>query len=190
MKISIKQLKDLTDEKILPKKIQEKMLHILNVMPNGPVLLHPKIPNLVHTSTNLAAIKTKEGLIKIITSQRSIQETSKREISQKIESLFRLAEIDVNIAHPVDYPGWEPNLASKLLSISKDVYKELFQEEPNIEIIHAGLETGILKKKFPNFEMISIGPTMKNPHSPDERLKIASIEKFWNFLIRLLKTLS
>ena len=190
MKISIKQLKDLTDEKILPKKIQEKMLHILSVMPNGPVLLHPKIPNLVHTSTNLASIKTKEGLIKIITSQRSIQESSRREISQKVESLFKLAEINLNIAHPVDYPGWEPDLASKLLSISKDVYIELFQEDPNIEIIHAGLETGILKKKFPQFEMISIGPTLKNPHSPDERLKIASIERFWNFLIKLLKNLS
>ena len=137
-----------------------------------------------------AAIKTKDNLIKIINSQRSLQEPSKKDISEKIEVLFMLAELNINVIHPGDYPGWEPKFNSKLLSISKKVYKELFQEEPIIEIIHAGLETGILKRKFPNFEMISLGPTLKNPHSPDERLKIASIEKFWNFLIKLLKNLS
>jgi len=190
MIISFEHLNKFAENKILPKKVQEKLLNILNIMPNGPILLHPEIPNLVHTSTNLASIKTKDDFIIIITSQRSVEEPSKKEISEKIESLFNLDELDVNIEHPEDYPGWVPNFNSKLLSISKEVYKKQFHEDPNIEIIHAGLETGILKLKFPNLEMISLGPTLKNPHSPDERLKIASIEKFWNFLIKLLKNLS
>ncbi|MFX0187091.1 MAG: beta-Ala-His dipeptidase [Candidatus Hodarchaeota archaeon] len=190
MEIIFEQLKDFPEKKILPKKVQEKLLHILYVIPNGPISYHPKFQNLVHTSTNLASIRTKNGLIKIITSQRSLQESSKRVIYEKIEALFKLANLNINIIHPADYPGWEPNFKSKLLTISKNIYMELFHKEPIIEVIHAGLETGILKKKFPDIEMISIGPTMVNSHSPDERLKIRSIEKFWNFLTKLLNNLS
>ena len=190
MEIIFEQIKDFKDKEILPKKVQEKLLHILYVIPNGPILYHPKIPNQVHTSTNLASIKTKNGLLKIITSQRSLHEISKRVIYEKIEALFKLADMNFIIIHPGDYPGWEPNFNSKLLAISKKTYKELFHDEPIIEVIHAGLETGILKKKLPNLEMISIGPTMESPHSPDERLKISSIEKFWNFLIKLLSSLN
>ena len=190
MNITITPLKESTDKKILPIIVQVRLLYILDKMPNGPISLHPKFSNLVHTSTNLAAIKTRVDLIKIITSQRSVEEKSKKEISERIESYLRSAEFDIDVVHPVDYPGWEPNFNSKLLSISKSVYKELFHGDPIIEMIHAGLETGILKKKFPNLEMISIGPTLKNPHSPDERLKIGSVEKFWIFLIKLIEKLS
>jgi len=190
MEIKIKRLKEFQEKKILPKKIQEKLLHILYVIPSGPISYHPKIPELVYTSTNLASIRTNDGLIEIITSQRSLDENSKKVIYEKIETLFKLADININIAHPGDYPGWEPDFKSTLLTISKGIYKELFHKEPLVEVIHAGLETGILKKKFPDLEMISIGPTMANGHSPDERLKISSIEKFWIFIIKLLKNLT
>ncbi|MFX1394124.1 MAG: beta-Ala-His dipeptidase [Promethearchaeota archaeon] len=190
MEIKIESLTEFKEKNILPQKVQEKLLHILYVIPSGPISYHLKIPNLVYTSTNLASIRTKDGLIKIITSQRSLNENSKKVIYEKIEALFKLADININIAHPGDYPGWEPDFKSKLLITSKGIYKELFHKEPIIQVIHAGLETGILKKKFPDLEMISIGPTMANGHSPDERLKISSVEKIWTFLIKLLKNLT
>ena len=189
MQILFEKINNFDGKNIWSEKVKEKLLHILYVIPNGPLSYHAKNHKLVHTSSNLASIKTTDDLIKILTSQRSLEEISKKAIYEKIGALFKLADMDVNLQHVGDYPGWEPNFNSKLLSVSKETYIELFNDNPEIEVIHAGLECGILKKKFPDMEMISIGPTMVGPHSPEERLNINSVKKVWNFLIKLINNL-
>ena len=152
--------------------------------------MHQKIPKLVHTSTNLASVRMEDNLIEIVTSQRSLSELSLKNLYEKIESLFSMATLDFKIIHKGEYPGWEPNFNSNLLKIAEETYANLFNQKPIIEIVHAGLECGILKKKFPKMEMISFGPTIIGPHSPDERLNINSVEKIWEFLVALLKNLN
>ncbi len=180
-------LHDFNENKIFPKIIQDKLFHILYIMPNGPISWHPNTKDLVYTSTNLASIIIKTDCIEILTSQRSFHEISKRIILEQVEALFRLADINIDIQHKGDYPSWEPNFNSELLKICKEIYIGKFNQEPHVQAIHAGLECGILKKVFPEMEMISIGPTIEGPHSPDEKLKIDSIEKMWKFLIALLQ---
>ena len=191
-KLNISAVKISTVEKplIIPNPIKDKILHILYIIQNGPVSMHQKIPKLVHTSTNLASIRTEDNLIKIVTSQRSLSEASIKNLYEKVESLFNIANLDCEILHEGEYPGWEPNFNSKLLNIAEETYGNLFNQKPIIEVVHAGLECGILKKKFPNIEMISFGPTIIGPHSPDERLNINSVEKIWRFLLALLKNLN
>ena len=187
MEIHLEELQGFNENRIIPKVIQNKLLHILYIMPNGPISWHPTTTGLVYTSTNLASITIKSDSIQIITSQRSLHEISKKIILEQVEALFKLADIDVDIQHKGDYPGWEPDFNSRLLNTSKNTYKELFHEEVAIRVVHAGLECGILKKKFSEMEFISIGPTIEGPHSPDERLKIDSVEKIWLLLVTLLK---
>jgi len=175
---------------IIPNPIKDKILHILYIIQDGPISMHQKIPKLVHTSTNLASLRTEDNLIKIVTSQRSLSEASIKNLSEKIESLFNIANLDCEILHEGEYPGWEPNFNSNLLNIAEETYGNLFNQKPIIEVIHAGLECGILKKKFPDMEMISFGPTIIGPHSPDERVNINSVEKIWRFLEILLKNIN
>ena len=191
-KLNISAVKISTVEKpiIISSPIKDKILHILYIIQNGPVSMHQKIPKLVHTSSNLASVRIEENLIKIVTSQRSLSETSIKNLCEKIESLFNIANLDYEILHEGEYPGWEPNFNSNLLNIAKETYTNLFNHKPIIEVIHAGLECGILKKKFPNMEMVSFGPTIIGPHSPDERVNINSVEKIWTFLVTLLKNLN
>ncbi|MFX0137036.1 MAG: M20/M25/M40 family metallo-hydrolase, partial [Candidatus Hodarchaeota archaeon] len=128
--------------------------------------------------------------IEIRLSQRSLSEYFKIVIWEKAKALFNLSKLEINYKIDSDYPGWIPNFKSTLLTKYKKTYKDLFNEEIEIKAIHAGLECGILKKKFPQMEMISIGPTNEGAHSPDERLLIKSVEKIWKLLIYLLKNLS
>ncbi|MHA1146958.1 MAG: beta-Ala-His dipeptidase [Promethearchaeota archaeon] len=172
--------------KIVKSEIKNKLLNTFDNLPNGPIRYDPKSENLVHTSTNLASINIKNNRIKIITSQRSLNEDSKKEIYEKIESFFKKFE-SCTINHLGDYPGWTPNWNSKLLKSAKETYQKLFNKGPKIQVIHAGLECGILKTHFPQMDTISIGPTIVNPHSPKERLKVESIPKIWTFLHHLLE---
>jgi dipeptidase D len=189
LEINIEVLEDPKDKEILPLNVMQKLLNILYEMPNGPILYHQDVPNLVHTSTNLASVITKNDIVKMITFQRSLSESSKHDLVEKFEGLFKSADLNINIQHSADFPGWEPILDSELLHKSKEIYANLFQEDPLVDVIHAGLETGILREKFPDLEMISFGPTNLNGHSPDERLNVKSVEKIWNFLKKLLKNL-
>jgi len=190
MSITAELLDNFEKDNIYPKIIKDKLLHLLYIIPNGPISMHPKIKDLVYTSSNLASIRSSEESIQIITSQRSLHEISKTIMYEKIEALFKLADMDIVISHPGNYPGWTPNFDSELLNKAKMVYKDLFNEEPVVQVIHAGLECGILKKHFPKIEMISMGPKIEGGHSPDERLHIKSVKKIWNLLIQLLMILN
>ncbi|MBN1216633.1 MAG: beta-Ala-His dipeptidase [Candidatus Lokiarchaeota archaeon] len=184
MKIRYEELKNYNIENIYPKTTSDKLLNVLYVIPNGPISIHPKKHDLVYTSTNLASIKIKGQYLKIITSQRSLHHVSKKIISEKIQALFNLADINIDLIG--EYPGWIPNFESKLLKIVEKSYKELYKRDPIIQTIHAGLETGILSNIFPNIDIISLGPLILEGHSPNERLQINSVEKIWNLIITIL----
>ncbi len=186
---SIEKLEDYNLSIVLSKKVQDKLLDIMYLIPNGPISMHPEIGGLVFTSSNFGTIKTREKDIEIKLSQRSLSEYFKNVIWEKTKVLLEMSELEINIKKDSDYPGWTPNFQSKLLAKCKETYYELFNEDIKIKAIHAGLECGILKKKFPQMEMISIGPRNEGAHSPDERLLIKSVEKVWNILISLLRKL-
>lgn len=191
MKMEMKFLPEDINTAYIPQDLYPQILSVMYGMPNGPISMHHKIKDLVYTSTNLASIQTeaKTGKIIITTSQRSIHEISKKIIYERIEGLFGLISYPKEITHIGNYPGWEPNFDSSLVKIAQSVYNDLFGEEPTIQAIHAGLECGILKQHHPEMEMISIGPDIDGPHSPDEKLRIASIEKFWSFLLEFLRSM-
>ncbi|MFX0069818.1 MAG: beta-Ala-His dipeptidase [Candidatus Hermodarchaeota archaeon] len=189
MELKAEIIQNYDNKLVLPELVKDKLLHILYIFPNGPISMHPNISGLVYTSTNLGAISTKNNQISIVTSQRSMHEISKRIIYEKIEALLELADINIEISHFSNYPGWDPDFNAKLLRIVQDTYKTLFNKNVITQAIHAGLECGILKEHFPHIDMISIGPTVEGGHSPKERLKVASVEKIWIFLIQLLKDL-
>ncbi|KKN17437.1 hypothetical protein LCGC14_0965850 [marine sediment metagenome] len=184
--LSIKSLEDCVENKVISKKVQDELLNIMYLMPNGPLSMHPRINGLVFTSTNFASIKTRDDDIEIKLSQRSLSEYFKTVIWEKLKTLLDLSELEITYIIDSEYPGWVPNFKSKLLAKCKETYNELFNEDLQIKAVHAGLECGILKKKFPQMEMISIGPTSEGAHSPNERLLIKSVEKVWKFLISLL----
>lgn len=158
-------------------------------LPNGVLAMSFAVPGLVETSSNLASVKfdTAEGKVVITTSQRSSVESAKLYAAQTIESVFFLAGFDVE--HSDGYPGWSPNPDSKLLATTVECYRNLFATEPKVRAIHAGLECGLFLEKYPHLEMVSFGPTLRGVHSPDERLDIATVDKFWKLLAELLKVI-
>jgi len=171
---------------VIRRKQQRKIFNALNACPHGVVAMSHEIPGLVETSTNLASLRMIEGdILEVMTSQRSSVETSRRDIADRMSSLFRL--MGAKVRHSSGYPGWKPNMDSEILGISKKVYRELFGEDPQVKAIHAGLECGLFLQKYPDLDMVSIGPTIKGAHSPEERLDIPSVDKFWKFLIGMLR---
>ena len=156
-------------------------------LPNGVLAMSFAVPGLVETSSNLASVKfnTEEGKVVVTTSQRSSVESAKLYAAQTIEAVFYLAGFDVE--HSDGYPGWSPNPDSKLLATTVECYRNLFATEPKVRAIHAGLECGLFLEKYPHLEMVSFGPTLRGVHSPDERLEISTVDKFWQLLVELLK---
>ena len=159
-------------------------------LPNGVLAMSFAVPGLVETSSNLASVKFDDAAQQVVitTSQRSSVESAKLYAAQTIESVFYLAGCDVE--HSDGYPGWSPNPDSKLLATTVECYRKLFATEPKVRAIHAGLECGLFLEKYPHLEMVSFGPTLRGVHSPDERLEIATVDKFWKLLVELLKRIA
>ena len=166
----------------------EKLIYALHACPHGVIGMSHDIEGLVETSTNLASIKMKEGnTILIGTSQRSSIESCKIAIANTVASTFLLAGADVK--HGDGYPGWAPNPDSKILKIAQETYKRLFNKDAKIMAIHAGLECGLFLEKYPKLDMISFGPTLRDVHSPNERIEIATVGLWWSHLLELLKSI-
>ncbi|HUW05798.1 MAG TPA: aminoacyl-histidine dipeptidase [Williamwhitmania sp.] len=166
---------------VIDETTQYDLLNSLYACPHGVIEMSRDIPGLVETSTNLASVKfIHDNQILICTSQRSSVASSIKDISYMVESVFRLA--NSKIVHSDGYPGWMPNTNSVILTVTVDAYKRQFGYEPKVRAIHAGLECGLFLEKYPYLDMISFGPTLRGVHSPDERLEIASVEKFWKLL--------
>lgn len=190
IEISIQKLEDFKSNEILSKNIQDKILNVLHIIPNGPISMHPDIENLVFTSSNLASILTKKNRIIIITSQRSFEEYSYKVVYEKINALISLTGLNFKFKNRGSVGSWNPDFSSNLLKVSKDTYEELFNEDIKVQVIHATLETGLLKLKFPNMDIVSFSPKIEGAHSPSERLDVKSVENTWKFLLGVLKNLS
>ena len=175
----------------MPEEVQDFLIHAITVCPHGVYRMMPEMPDIVETSNNLAIIKTEkqgeEEVVSVFCLTRSAVESRKNELREMIQSAFSMAGADVEFSG--DYPGWKPNLGSRILNTMKSIYKQEFAVEPRIVIIHAGLECGIIGRNYPGMDMISFGPTIEHPHSPDERVNIATVQKFYAFLLATLKAL-
>lgn len=171
--------------KVINKALQKKFLRTIAGLPHGVIKMSADIPGLVETSTNVGVINTTDKAIVVSTSQRSSVESEKLEICQTVASIFELG--DAKVEPSVGYPGWKPNLESPILKHAKETYKSLSGKEPHVKAIHAGLECGIIGEKYPGMDMISFGPTLEAVHSPDEKIYIDTVEKYWNFLLAILK---
>jgi dipeptidase D len=163
---------------------QEKLLNALYACPHGILAMSREIPDFVETSTNLASVKMNEDKIVITTSQRSSLESGKICAADMVGCVFALT--GARIEQSDGYPGWSPNPSSEILDVTKNAYLKLFGAEPKVLAIHAGLECGVIGEKYPGMDMISYGPTIKGAHSPDERLKIDTVKKFWDLTLEVL----
>jgi dipeptidase D len=168
-------------------KSQQNLLNSLYACPHGVIAMSADIPGFVETSTNLASVKTKDDHFLIGTSQRSSVASAKDDVANMVASVFRLAGGTVTQGH--GYPGWAPNSNSPVMHLTKQSYTNLFGQEPKVLVIHAGLECGLIGEKFPGMDMISYGPTIKGAHSPDERLLISTVTKFWELTLDVLRNI-
>ena len=171
----------------MPEDVQDFLIHAITLCPHGVYRVIPEMPDIVETSNNLAIIETKENTVKVICLTRSNVESRKAELASVIQSAFSLAGAEVKFDGA--YPGWQPNFKSNLLKVMKETYEKEFGNAPRIVTIHAGLECGIIGAKYAGMEMISFGPTIEHPHSPDERVNIATVQKFYRYVLAALKAL-
>ena len=178
-----------TPATVLSLQSQSALVNALVGVPHGVLAMSHTLEGLVETSTNLASVKFgNDKTITVTTSQRSSVDSAKVYAMQQVEAVFALAGADV--AHSDGYPGWTPNPDSHLLEWTKESYRSLFGTEPRVRAIHAGLECGLFLEKYPELEMVSFGPTMRGVHSPDERLNIATVGRFWQLLTDVLKRIA
>lgn len=173
-------------EKVIKEELLNKVIDVVISLPHGVDVMSTDIEGLVQTSNNLATIEIKDGAIEILTSQRSSIISELLALTDKIEGIGRLA--GAKVESDGGYPAWQPNMNSALLERCKKVYTEYAGKEPKVEIIHAGLECGIIGSKYEGMDMISFGPTIQFPHCPDERIEIETIGKVWDFMIALMKS--
>ena len=175
----------------MPEDVQDFLIHAITICPHGVYRMMAEMPDIVETSNNLAMIEFshegEEDVIKVQCLTRSAVESRKNELREIIHSAFSIAGADVVFSGA--YPGWKPNINSPIMHTMKTIYEREFGAEPRIVIIHAGLECGIIGRNYPGLDMISFGPTIEHPHSPDERVNIASVQKFYHFLLATLKAL-
>jgi dipeptidase D len=177
-----------TPSHIIDPQTGNNLLNTLYALPHGVAGMSHEIDGLVETSTNLASVKIKEeGKILVTTSQRSSTGSLKIDIANKVASVFKLAEAEVFATE--GYPGWKPNPDSAILKVSVEIFEKLFGKKPLVIAIHAGLECGLFSEKNPALDMISCGPSIQGAHSPDERIEIDTVEKWWDFLLELLKAI-
>ena len=166
----------------------EKVIWALHACPHGVIGMSHDIEGLVETSTNLASVKTgTDNTILVGTSQRSSIASCKEMIANQVASVFKLA--GATVTHGDGYPGWAPNPDSEILKVAQETYKRLFDKEPQIKAIHAGLECGLFLEKYPYLDMISFGPTLRDVHSPNERIQIDTVGLWWSHLLELLKSI-
>ncbi len=172
-------------KEVMNEQAQRSFVNAINACPNGVVRMSSDMEGLVETSTNLAVVTVKSGTAEALSLLRSSVDSAKYALGDMVESVFELAGADTNLDG--DYPGWKPNPNSAILKEMKEVYNNKFGRIPDIKAIHAGLECGLLGGVYPQFDMISFGPTIRYPHSPDEKVNIPSVEKFWDYLIETLR---
>lgn len=166
---------------------QAGFLNAVYACPDGVMGMIADMPSVVETSTNLAIVTIKDEQAEIVSLQRSSVDSLRDNVCNMMRSTFELAGAEVENSGA--YPGWKPDVNSSILKAAKQVYSNKFGKMPEIKVIHAGLECGLIGDVYPNMEMMSFGPTIRHPHSPDEKVNIPSVEKFWIFLLEILKNI-
>ncbi len=167
--------------------VQEGIIKALYAAQNGVYRMSADIPDLVETSNNIARVEIKAGSIHVGCLTRSSVESSKIDLANSLRATFELVGCEVEFSG--DYPGWTPNMKSPILKVMTELYEQLNGEKPHVAACHAGLECGILGQNYPEIDMISFGPTIKGAHSPDERASISSVQKYWKFVLEILKNI-
>jgi dipeptidase D len=173
-------------EKVMEIGAQEGIIKSIFACFNGMYRMSDEIEGLVETSSNLARVSLKDGNFEALSLQRSSNEVGKMDVAYTVRAAFELSGCEVE--HGGSYPGWQPNMQSPILGEMTELYKTMFKEDVKVLACHAGLECGILGTNYPGVDMVSFGPTIKNPHSPDEKVNIESVQKFWEYLKEILKS--
>lgn len=170
---------------LIPEEIQDDLINAIEGCQNGVVSMLSDFPGTVESSSNLAIVKTSDELIEVKILVRSSSESRKASLCSSLESVFALAGAKVEYGGA--YNGWQPNINSPILTLMQQTYVDLFGKTPSVKVMHAGLECGIIQGAYPDMDMISIGPDLEHPHSPDERVSIVSVQKIWEFVIATLE---
>jgi len=174
-------------EKVIDTNTQDRMFEAIAMYPNGVIAMSEDFEGVVETSSNLAIVKMENGKIITCSLQRGSVDANKNKLAEQIRNILKKAGAEAESSG--EYPGWKPNINSPILNTMKTTYKDIFGKEAKIMVVHAGLECGILGAKYPNWDMVSFGPTLCHPHSPDEKLNIESVGMFWKFLVETLKNI-
>ncbi len=171
-------------DKVMNMQSTNNILNGVYGCPNGVIRVISDMPEVVETSTNLAVLKSENGKVEAATLQRSSVDSAKADLANMMRAVFEMGGAEV--IQSGEYPGWKPNVDSPILKTMSDVYEKMYGKIPEQKVIHAGLECGILGGKYPNLDMISFGPTIKNPHSPDEMVNTTTVKLFYDFLVETL----
>jgi len=171
--------------KVMDAESQAKLFKAIAEAPNGVIAMSESVEGIVETSTNLAIVKVKDGKISVASLQRSLVDSDRDKIGEQMKKVF--LDNGFNATNEGAYPGWKPNPDSVVLKEMKEIYNNKYGKVPEVKVIHAGLECGLLGSTYTNWDMISFGPTIRFPHSPDEKVNIATVQKFWDFLVETLK---
>ncbi|MCJ8318883.1 MAG: aminoacyl-histidine dipeptidase [Colwellia sp.] len=166
---------------------QQQILRALNACPNGVIRMSDDIEGIVESSLNLGVMRCKGPKFVAMTLIRSLHDDGRLETQQMVRSVFELA--NANIKFSGAYPGWKPDTSSAIMKTVRDTYQDIFGKIPEVMVIHAGLECGLFKTAYPDWDMVSFGPTIKFPHSPDEKIEIATVEQYWQLLVATLKAI-
>jgi dipeptidase D len=165
---------------LIPAEVQDDLINAIEGCQNGVIHMLHDFPGTVESSSNLAVVSSSPGLIEVKILVRSSSESRKASIASALESVFSLAGAKVEFGS--SYNGWKPDIHSPILRLMRQTYLDLYGKEPSAKVMHAGLECGIIQGIYPDMDMVSIGPDLLHPHSPDEKVHIRSVEKVWDFL--------
>ncbi|MEE2825374.1 MAG: aminoacyl-histidine dipeptidase [Planctomycetota bacterium] len=184
LQISVEPL-DHSPDQVIPRELQKSLLGCLYCVPNGIYRMSPSIEGLVQTSNNLARVLIKEGEVQIKNLTRSSVESERADLATAIRAVLELTQAEIEISG--DYPGWQPEPGAAIVELMSSLYEEMFGEAAHVAACHAGLECGLLGANYPEMQLISFGPNIRGAHSPDEKVQVSSVQKFWSFLLETLK---
>ncbi len=187
MECEVKEI-DEEDKKLLTEESTNHIIDLIHSLPDGVLVMSPDVPGLVRTSTNLATVSIDQEHLDMALKTRSSLQSELQLIRDRIRVISE--NFNAMVEEDEAYPGWEPDTDSEVLKLCTRVYKKLYDKEPKVEALHAGLETGIIGKKFEDMDMISLGADLKNPHSTSERVHIDSVNKLYDFIVKLLETVA
>ena len=170
---------------LVPEEIQDNLVDSLCACHNGVMRFIPEVPSIVETSSNLAIVEIGEGKVMFKVLIRSSRDSMRECCAETIESAFAMAGMKVELSG--EYPAWQPNPHSEIVELMKQTYLDLFGVENNVQVIHAGLECGVIGAKYPKMDMVSFGPTLRSPHTPNERCLIPTVDKYWKFVLKTLE---